>query len=161
MAIDYNTIDSKLLNRSEPTQSEFINYIYFLSGYQLENKPADTGSVNYDWNFNMVPSTEIFRLYLQFLTPSQVKRSDFILYKGRGVSQNPDIMWGAPVIDGTRIPVHSIMDKIAYGISPEEITIKHYPVLSIDDIDDAYQFSQRQKNIQLFNPLSTARIIDI
>ena len=37
------------------------------------------------------------------------------------ISVDPRVRFGKPVITGTRVPVHLIVDKIAAGASPAEI----------------------------------------
>ena len=46
---------------------------------------------------------------------------------------NPGIMFGKPVIKGTRITVEHILHKLAGGMTPEEI-IKDHPHLKPEDI---------------------------
>ncbi len=53
---------------------------------------------------------------------------------------NPNIMFGKPVIKGTRITVEHILRKIAGGMSIEEILADH-PHLTPDDIYAAATFA--------------------
>jgi uncharacterized protein (DUF433 family) len=53
---------------------------------------------------------------------------------------NPDIMFGKPVIKGTRITVEHILRKLAGGMPVEEI-LKDHPVLTADDIYAAIGFA--------------------
>ncbi len=53
---------------------------------------------------------------------------------------NPDIMFGKPVIKGTRITVEHILRKLAGGMTPEEI-IKDHPHLKLKDILAAQEFA--------------------
>ena len=46
---------------------------------------------------------------------------------------NPEIMVGKPVIKGTRIPVDAIIQRIADGMSINEI-LEDYPNLKSDDV---------------------------
>jgi uncharacterized protein (DUF433 family) len=39
---------------------------------------------------------------------------------------NPKVMFGKPVIKGTRVPVDLILERLAFGSTPEEI-LKSYP----------------------------------
>ncbi|MBM4350118.1 MAG: DUF433 domain-containing protein [Deltaproteobacteria bacterium] len=41
---------------------------------------------------------------------------------------DPKIMLGKPVIKGTRLPVEIIIEKVAYGATPNDIQ-KDYPFL--------------------------------
>ena len=42
------------------------------------------------------------------------------------IETNPKIMFGKPVIKGTRLTVEIILEKLAYGESEEEV-LKEYP----------------------------------
>jgi len=53
---------------------------------------------------------------------------------------NPEIMFGKPVIKGTRITVEQILRKLAGGMTPEEI-IKDHPHLKVEDIFAAEKFA--------------------
>ena len=53
---------------------------------------------------------------------------------------NPNIMFGKPVIKGTRITVEHILRKLAGGMTPEEI-IKDHPHLTLEDILAAQGFA--------------------
>lgn len=53
---------------------------------------------------------------------------------------NPDIMFGKPVIKGTRITVEHILRKLAGGMTAEEI-IKDHPHLTLKDILAAQEFA--------------------
>jgi len=56
------------------------------------------------------------------------------------ITINPDIMFGKPVIKGTRIPVERILRKLSAGRTPEEIIAEH-PRLAVDDIHAATRFA--------------------
>jgi len=49
------------------------------------------------------------------------------------VVSDPEIMRGAPVYSGTRIPVHAIADMLSQGATVEEI-LEGYPALSPEKI---------------------------
>ena len=53
---------------------------------------------------------------------------------------NPDIMFGKPVIKGTRITVEQILRKLAGGMTVEEIIADH-PHLKREDILAAQAFA--------------------
>jgi uncharacterized protein (DUF433 family) len=53
---------------------------------------------------------------------------------------NPGIMFGKPVIKGTRITVEHILRKLAGGMTAEEI-IKDHPHLKLKDILAAQEFA--------------------
>ena len=53
---------------------------------------------------------------------------------------DPNIMFGKPVIRGTRITVEHILRKLAGGMTPEEI-LEDHPHLKLDDILTAQEFA--------------------
>ena len=53
---------------------------------------------------------------------------------------NPEIMFGKPIIKGTRITVELILRKLAGGMSPEEI-LQDHPHLKLENIFDAQEFA--------------------
>ena len=58
------------------------------------------------------------------------------------IVSNPDVMVGKPVVEGTRVTVESILEKLAAGRSFEEV-LQAYPRLSQQDIYDALEFAAR------------------
>lgn len=56
------------------------------------------------------------------------------------ISQNPKVMFGKPVIRGTRIPVDLILRKLSEGWSMELI-LDQYPALQREDIYAAEAFA--------------------
>lgn len=56
------------------------------------------------------------------------------------VEIRPDIMFGKPVIKGTRITVELILRKLAGGMTVEEILTDH-PHLAADDVYAATDFA--------------------
>jgi uncharacterized protein (DUF433 family) len=53
---------------------------------------------------------------------------------------DPKIMFGKPVIRGTRITVELILRKLAEGMTNEEI-LEHHPHLTVEDIRAATAFA--------------------
>ena len=53
---------------------------------------------------------------------------------------DPRIMFGKPVIKGTRITVELILRKIGEGMTDEQI-LEHHPHLTVDDIRAAVCFA--------------------
>lgn len=62
--------------------------------------------------------------------------------KTKGIDINPNIMFGKPVIAGTRIPVEIILEKLADGVHTEEV-LQDYPRLTKADIREALLFASR------------------
>lgn len=58
---------------------------------------------------------------------------------GRIVS-NPRVMFGRPVIAGTRIPAELVLRKLGAGLSEAEIIAQH-PDLTADDVRAAAAFA--------------------
>ena len=56
------------------------------------------------------------------------------------VEINPDVMLGKPVIRGTRIPVESILRKLAEGAADAEL-LDSYPRLTKADIQAALAYA--------------------
>jgi len=49
------------------------------------------------------------------------------------IETNPQILFGKPVIKGTRIPVDLILEKLSEGETPDGL-LEAYPNLKIEDI---------------------------
>lgn len=62
--------------------------------------------------------------------------------KAKGIEVNPKIMFGKPVIAGTRIPVEIILEKLAIGETVENI-LQDYPRLTKDNIYTAISFANK------------------
>lgn len=80
------------------------------------------------------------------------------------IESNPKIMFGKPVIKGTRITVELILEKIAEGETVESILLQH-PHLTKEKISSAVRFAlqtlrkdfpPRSENQKLFDALRVA-----
>lgn len=60
---------------------------------------------------------------------------------------NPKIMFGKPVIKGTRLTVEIILEKLAYGETEDEIR-KEYPFLKKDDIKAALLYAAKTISLE-------------
>ena len=58
------------------------------------------------------------------------------------IERNPDIMFGKPVIKGTRLPVDLLLEKLAYGHTEEKL-IEEYPFITREDIHAALLYASR------------------
>ena len=56
------------------------------------------------------------------------------------IKSDPKVMFGKPVIRGTRITVEHVLRCLAAGESPDDI-IESYPPLTIEDIRAAQAFA--------------------
>lgn len=63
-----------------------------------------------------------------------------IMNKNPRIEINPKVMFGKPVIKGTRITVEQILYKLGAGIAPDDI-LKEHPQLVIADIHAAQNFA--------------------
>ncbi|MGI9863082.1 DUF433 domain-containing protein [Moorella naiadis] len=71
------------------------------------------------------------------------------------ISVEPDKMGGVPCIRGLRIPVATVVDLFASGLSRKEI-LKYYPDLEAEDITEALRFAAeavRERELPLINEL--------
>ncbi len=55
---------------------------------------------------------------------------------------DPDVLVGKPVIKGTRIPVHLIIELLANGVTKKQI-LKEYPQLKEEDIKAALLYASK------------------
>ncbi len=56
------------------------------------------------------------------------------------IEANPEVMFGKPVITGTRIPVEHILRKLAANMNFEAIR-RDYPALTLEDIQAALAYA--------------------
>lgn len=63
------------------------------------------------------------------------------------IETNPAVMFGKPVIKGTRLPVETIIEKLAYGESDEDI-LKEYPFLKKEDIKAALLYAAKTLSLE-------------
>lgn len=56
------------------------------------------------------------------------------------ITVDPAKMGGVPCIRGLRIPVATVVDLVANGLTREEI-IRYYPDLKPEDIEEALRFA--------------------
>jgi len=56
------------------------------------------------------------------------------------IETSPQVMFGKPVIRGTRITVEQILRELGAGMKPEEV-VGEYPRLEVDDIYAAEAFA--------------------
>jgi len=54
---------------------------------------------------------------------------------------DPKICFGKPVIEGTRIPVHLVLELLGDGVTPDEIIKNYYPCLTKEDILACIRFA--------------------
>jgi uncharacterized protein (DUF433 family) len=70
------------------------------------------------------------------------------------ITVNPEQMDGLPCIRGLRIPVTTVVDMVASGMSADEI-LAAYPDLEREDIREALQYAAaavRERQLPLVTP---------
>ena len=60
---------------------------------------------------------------------------------------NPQVMFGKPVIKGTRLTVEIILEKLAYGESEENI-VEEYPFLKRADVKAALLYAAKTVSLE-------------
>lgn len=58
----------------------------------------------------------------------------------RYIEINPNVMFGKPVIKGTRVTVELILKKLSRGLSAEEI-VREHPTIKVEHIREAQIFA--------------------
>ena len=58
------------------------------------------------------------------------------------IERNPGIMFGKPVIKGTRLTVELLLEKLACGYTEENILVE-YPFISKEDIQAALLYASK------------------
>ena len=71
------------------------------------------------------------------------------------IESNPKIMFGKPVIKGTRITVELILEKLAAGETVEEI-LASYPHLTREQVLACVDFARKSLSLDFVYPLSSA-----
>ena len=70
------------------------------------------------------------------------------------IESNPKIMFGKPVIKGTRITVELILEKIAEGFSVDEI-LSSYPHLTREQVLACVDFARKSLSLETVYPVAT------
>ncbi len=68
------------------------------------------------------------------------------------IERNAEIMFGKPVIRGTRLPVDLLLEKLAYGHTEEKL-LDEYPFITKEDIKAVLLYAS--KIVSLEEELST------
>jgi len=61
---------------------------------------------------------------------------------------NSKVMLGKPVVKGTRIPVYSLLELLAEGVTIEQITKDHYPSLKKADVKACIKYAVNLVNAE-------------
>ena len=73
------------------------------------------------------------------------------------ISVDPQVCFGKPCIRGTRIWVSLILDNLAEGVTPEELT-RSYPQLTQEDIRAAIAYAAETTR-ELVIPIAVEKMI--
>jgi uncharacterized protein (DUF433 family) len=65
--------------------------------------------------------------------------------KSPDVETRPDVMSGAPVVRGTRVPVQAIIDNASDGYSAEQIATEIYEGLPVEPTRRVIAFAKRMR----------------
>jgi len=66
------------------------------------------------------------------------------------IVRDPAILYGEPVVKGTRTPVRAVVENWRLGLSPEEIVV-HLPHLTLARVFDALSYySDHQNEIEAY-----------
>lgn len=57
------------------------------------------------------------------------------------IAVNPEIHFGKPCVEGTRIPVQSVLELLNEGLSFDEVIQEYYPDLEVEDIRACLQYA--------------------
>lgn len=71
------------------------------------------------------------------------------------IESNPKIMFGKPVIRGTRITVELILGKIAAGETVDDI-LTSYPHLTREQVLACVSFAEKSLSLETIYPLAAA-----
>jgi len=63
------------------------------------------------------------------------------------IETNPHIMFGKPVIKGSRLTIEIILEKLAYGETEAQI-LEEYPFLKKEDIKAALLFAAKTLSLE-------------
>jgi len=71
---------------------------------------------------------------------------------GVRIISNPDILLGKPVVEGTRISVELILEKLSFGESLEQI-LDSYPTLTREGILAAIRYAMDVLRLDVVHPV--------
>lgn len=79
----------------------------------------------------------------------QIMTDDKLLQR---ISQDPKVMAGQPVINGTRLTVRYVLNVLAHGTSIDEL-LEEYDGLTLEDVHACLLFASRSLGDVEFMPL--------
>lgn len=69
------------------------------------------------------------------------------------IVSRPNVMFGKPCFEGTRIPVDVVVEAIAAG-EPIEQVLRAYPRLTEDDVRSALLYAAEAVRLEVAHPLA-------
>jgi len=63
------------------------------------------------------------------------------------IERKPEIMFGKPVIKGTRLPVDLILEKLAYGYTEKKLE-DEYPFITKEDIQAVLLYASKAISLE-------------
>ncbi len=63
------------------------------------------------------------------------------------IERKTEIMFGKPVIKGTRLPVELLLEKLAYGYTEEKL-VEEYPFITKEDIQAALLYASKVLSLE-------------
>lgn len=63
------------------------------------------------------------------------------------IERKPEIMFGKPVIKGTRLPVDLILEKLAYGYTEQNLK-DEYPFITKEDIQAVLLYASKAISLE-------------
>lgn len=73
---------------------------------------------------------------------------------GNLIESNPKIMFGKPVIKGTRITVELVLEKISNGETVDDI-LSSYPHLTREQVLACVDFARKSLSLETVYPVAT------
>lgn len=63
------------------------------------------------------------------------------------IERKPEIMFGKPVIKGTRLPIDLLLEKLAYGYTEKKLE-EEYPFITKEDIKAALLYASKSISLE-------------
>ena len=67
---------------------------------------------------------------------------DAIANENERIVRDPRVMVGKPVVRGTRIPVETILEQLAFNLDLDDL-FGAYPELTVDDVKACLRYAQK------------------
>ena len=74
------------------------------------------------------------------------------------IEVDPDIHHGKPVIEGTRVLVHMVLDLLGNDLSIKEITEDYYPNITREDILACVKYAESIVEEEQVHPIGNRKV---